>query len=101
MQKMPGKTENIQHITGGCTSLAQNDYTHRHNQVACIVHQAVAMKIRLFTKDIIFYYKYKPQLVLENSNYKVYYDRSIITDCTIQNNRADIVLLDKISRKPT
>ena len=33
--------------------------------------------------------------MLENSNYKLYNDRPIITDRSIHNNRLDIVLLDK------
>jgi hypothetical protein len=33
--------------------------------------------------------------VLENSKYKLYNDRSIITDQTIHNNRPGIVILDK------
>jgi hypothetical protein len=33
--------------------------------------------------------------VLEDSNYKLYHDRSVITDGTIHNNRLDTVILDK------
>ena len=34
-------------------------------------------------------------IVLENSSYRLYYDRSIINDQTTHNNRPDIVMLDK------
>jgi hypothetical protein len=40
-----------------------------------------------------------PQSVLENSNYKLYYDRSIITYGTIRNNRPDTVVLEKIIKE--
>jgi hypothetical protein len=36
------------------------------------------------------YYKYEPQSVLQNSNYKLYCDRLPITDGTIHNIRPDI-----------
>jgi len=41
------------------------------------------------------YFKYEPQSMLENSNYKLYYDMSIMTDETINYNRQDIVILDR------
>jgi hypothetical protein len=40
------------------------------------------------------YYKYEPQSIIGNSNYNLYYRRSIITDRTIHNNRPDIIILD-------
>jgi len=43
------------------------------------------------------YYKYvyEPQSVLENFSYKLYYNRTIITDRTTHNSRQDTVILDK------
>jgi hypothetical protein len=41
-------------------------------------------------------YKYEPQYVLENSNYKIYYDKVITLDQTLHNSRPDIHILDKI-----
>jgi len=43
--------------------------------------------------------KYAPQSVLGNSNNKLYYDRYIITDRPVYNNRLDRVILDKPSKK--
>ena len=40
------------------------------------------------------YHKYEPQSIVENSNYKLYRDRSILTDRNIQSNRPDIIILD-------
>ena len=45
------------------------------------------------------YYIYEPQSVLENSDYKLYYDK-YITDWIIHNNRPDIVILDKTIKEP-
>lgn len=88
------KPETIQHITGACSQLAQNDYLHRHNQVANIVHQQLSVRCELID-EVLPYYKYKPEPVLGSVNYKIYYDRSVITDRTICHNRPDILLHDK------
>lgn len=97
-RKCREQSETIQHITGGCSALAQSDYLYRHNQVANIVHQELAFKCNL-VKDKLPYYKYKPSPVLESASFTLYYDRSIITDRAVHNNRPDIVLLSKFGKK--
>jgi hypothetical protein len=44
------------------------------------------------------YYKYIPKTNLENEIIKFYWDRSLITDKTIHNNRPGITLVDKVSK---
>ena len=41
------------------------------------------------------YYQYTPAPVLESTNHKMYFDRAILTDKTVHNNRPDITLIDK------
>ncbi len=86
--------ETIQHITSGCRMLAHTDYLHRHNQVANIIHQELALNHGIITNQTA-YYKYTPRSVLENQTHKLYYDRAILTDKTIPHNRPDITLVDK------
>jgi DNA-binding LytR/AlgR family response regulator len=43
-------------------------------------------------------YKNIPNNILENEIIKLYWDRSLITDKTIHNNRTDITLVDKASK---
>ncbi|WP_229833152.1 RNA-directed DNA polymerase [Streptomyces narbonensis] len=86
--------ENIQHITSACMRLAGTDYTHRHNQVGKIIHQKLARKYGL-TQDRLPYYKYEPKTVLENDSYRLYWDRTLLTDKTVHYNRPDITLIDK------
>jgi hypothetical protein len=38
------------------------------------------------------HYIYKPESCLENDNYKLYFDRTVLTDIHIQHNRPDIIL---------
>ena len=94
-RKCHSQPETIQHITGACTTLTQTDYTHRHNQVANIIHQNLALKHKLIQDSHTPYYKYVPELVLENTTHKLYYDRAVMTDKTIHYNRPDIILTDK------
>ncbi|XP_063897007.1 uncharacterized protein LOC135118563 [Helicoverpa armigera] len=86
--------ETIQHITSACRSLAQTDYKHRHDQVASIVHQHLAHKLKFIERKTA-YYKYKPSTTFENNSHRLYWDRTIITDKTIHFNRPDITLFDK------
>jgi len=41
------------------------------------------------------YYKYTPASVLENENFKLYWNRSILTDKTMPFNRPDITFMNK------
>ncbi|KAG6462064.1 hypothetical protein O3G_MSEX013040 [Manduca sexta] len=91
--------ETIQHITGACPTLTQTDYTHRHNQVVHIIHQKLAIKPKLIPNKLMPYYQYTPKPVLENTNYRMYFDRAILTDKTIHNNRPDITLIDKVKKE--
>lgn len=90
-------SETIQHITSGCKAIAQTDYKHRHDQVAKIIHQRIAIDSELLENKLP-YYKYTPTTVMENSACKLYWDRTIITDKMIAHNRPDITLIDKINR---
>jgi hypothetical protein len=38
--------------------------------------------------------------ILENERYKLYWDRTIITDKTVSDNRPDITLTDEVKKKP-
>ena len=44
------------------------------------------------------HYKYTPANVLENDNFKLYWNRSIITDKTIPSNRPDITFMNKTTK---
>ncbi|CAG4948141.1 unnamed protein product [Colias eurytheme] len=97
-RKCQRQPETIQHITGACSSLAQNDYTHRHNQVVHYLHQKLAVKYNFNKGKLIPYYNYKPKPVLDSPTSKIYFDRAILTDKTIHFNRPDITLVNKITK---
>lgn len=91
-------SESIQHVCCGCPSLAQTDYLQRHNNVAKVVHQALAKRYGL-TEVEKPYYKCKPEQVLRNGEAKILWDSAINTDRAVEANRPDIVLIDKQARK--
>lgn len=92
------KSENIEHLISSCPILASREYTERHNAVAKILHCWLAWKIG-YLKERTPYYKYNPERVSETPDYKLYWDRTILTDHTIPNNRPDIVLWNKDKRE--
>lgn len=89
---LPGET--IRHITSGCSALANTEYLHRHNQVARILHQELALKYGLVGSRVP-YYRYVPEPVLENDRARLYWDRPIITDRAVPPNKPDLVLVDR------
>lgn len=98
-RRCKGKPETIKHIIGECSNLAPTEYTNRHNQVARIIHQRLAEQCGFLQGPLVPYYKYSPSAVLESSEYRLYYDRTILTDKTIRHNRPDILLENKQNKE--
>lgn len=90
--------ESIQHIIAGCNVLAPTAYKERHDNVGRIIHLALAEKFKLVQNQEP-YYKYQPSNVLENDSIKMYWDRGILTDRTVQHDRPDITILFKNEKK--
>lgn len=88
------KAETIEHVISACSVLASSEYLKRHDNIAKVVHQEICKNIKIVT-EFSPYYQYKPEPILENENHKVYWNKSIITDHRIDNNRPDIVLQEK------
>ena len=87
------ESETIQHITAACEQLAPTEYVKRHDGLAKIIQQlAEAVK---FIDNKSPYYKYTPANVLENENFKLYWNRSVLTDKTVPFNRPDITFMNK------
>jgi len=72
----------IQHITAACEQLAPTEYVKRHDGLAKIIHQKLAEAAELID-DKCPYCKNTPANVLEDENFKLYWNRSILTDKTI------------------
>jgi hypothetical protein len=74
--------------------LAQSEYKNRHDIFAKIIHMNLAVKFNLL-KNTQPHYSYTPESCLENDSYKLYFDRTILTDIHIKHNRPDIIILNK------
>lgn len=97
--RMCGMTsENIDHITNGCSSMAATEYLTRHNKIAKIIHQRLANRLGFVTENVP-YYKYEPTVIFEDNNNLLFWDKSIETDKEIIANRPDIVYWDKRKQK--
>jgi ribosomal protein L37E len=72
------ESETIQHITAACEQLAPTKYVKRHDGLAKVIHQKLAEAADLI-EDKSPYSKYTPASVLENDNFKPYWNRSILT----------------------
>jgi ribosomal protein L37E len=88
------ESETIQHITAACDQLATTEYVKRHDAVAKVIHQEPAEAAEMI-EDKSPYHKYTPANVLENDNFKLCWNRSIITDKTTPFNRPDITFVNK------
>jgi hypothetical protein len=88
------ESETIQHITAACEQLAPTEYVKRHDGLAKVIHQKLAEAAELID-DKSPYYKYTPANVLEKENFKLYWNRSILTDKAIAFNRPDITFMNK------
>jgi hypothetical protein len=84
----------IHHITAACEQLAPTNYLKRHDGLAKIIDQKLAEAAELIEEKKL-YYKYTPANVLENDYFKLYWNRSILTDKTITFNRPDITFMNK------
>ena len=88
----------IQHITAACEELAPTEYVKRHDGLAKIIHQKLPEADELIDVKSQ-HYKYTPANILENENLKLYWNRSILTDKTIDFNRPDITFMNKKNKE--
>ena len=81
-EDMGKESKTIQHITAACEQLKPTEYLNRHDGLTKITHQKLA-EVAEMNEEKIAYYKYTPASALENDNFKLYWNRSILTEKTI------------------
>ena len=72
--------------------IAPTEYVMINDGLAKIIHEKLAEAAELIDDKR---YKYAPANVLENENFKLCWNRSILTDKTIPFNRHDITFMNK------
>ena len=65
-----------------CEQLPPTECVKRQDGLAKIIHQKLTEAAELID-DKSPYYKYTPAILLENENFKLYWNRTILTDRTI------------------
>ena len=81
--------ETIQHLIAGCEKLAPTEYKNGHDKVAKILPSVLAKQHNL-AHGIPRYFEYKPEKVLENDTYIMYWNWTLLTRRTVHHNRPDI-----------
>jgi len=93
------ESETIQkYITAACEQLAVTECVKWYDGLAKIIHQKLAEAAE-FIEYKSPYYKYTPASELENENFKLYWNRSLLTDNTISFIRPDITYMNKKTKK--
>ena len=85
--------ESIYHLISECGKLAQREYKRRHDDVARYVHWQICRESGIESCDK--WYEHKPECVLENKDYKIFWDFMIQCDRLIEARKPDVVLIDK------
>ena len=85
--------ESIYHLISECGKLAQREYKRRHDDVARYVHWQLCQNVGIESCDK--WYEHKPECVMENNDYKIYWDFMIQCDRMIEARKPDVVLIAK------
>ena len=99
IQKYGTVGETIEHIIAGCSYLSQSSYLRRHSQLEKIIHYDINYK--LLDRNILPYYRFQAERVLEPAKLISYWHRSMITDKMVDLNRPHIVLSERENKKST
>lgn len=86
--------ETIEHILNSCTMLAQSRYKTRHDLLGTQIYLVITKNLGLVSNNEK-HFSFLPPPVLQNENYIVYWDRTIITERTVPHNRPDMVVYNK------
>ena len=88
--------ESLYLIVSGRSKLAQREYKRRHDNLGKIVHWKLARKCNFEAGDK--WHEHEPESVLENEDYKIFWDFIIQTDHVIEARGPDLVVDDKKER---
>jgi len=89
--------ETIDHLVSSCSFLAQREYKKRHDCIASLVHYTLAKQAVFMVPDT--WWKYSPPRVSENSEIKLLWEFSIVSDAPLLHNRPDITFVHKGSNE--
>ncbi len=74
------------------------EYKARHDAAGKILHQEIAQKVVKKNESRVPYYQYEPKAIIEEGDYKVYWDRTIRMDKEEIHNKPDIIIYNKVKK---
>ncbi|XP_044760203.1 uncharacterized protein LOC123317662 [Coccinella septempunctata] len=86
--------ETVQHLSSGCSTIANTKYLSRHNNMGKVVHQFMCLRERLL-QEFVPHHIYEPTAVRENQDIKIYWDLTVQTDPGAEHNRPVMVVWNK------
>ena len=92
------ESDEIEHSPVACQQLAPTKYLKRHDGLAKVIHQKLAEVAELI-EDKSPYYKQTPANELENDNFKLYWNCSILTDKAVPFNQPDRTFINKKTKE--
>ena len=84
------RTETVEHLISGCTTLAGKEYKERHDKN---IHWHLCGKYGIERTET--WWSHEPEAVVENQDVKILWDFNVYTDRKITARRPDIVMIDK------
>ncbi|XP_045477915.1 uncharacterized protein LOC123683061 [Harmonia axyridis] len=86
--------ETVQHLSSGCSTIANTKYLSRHNNMGKVVHQFMCLREQLL-QEFVPHHIYEPTTVREGNEIKIYWDLTVQTDPGAEHNRPDMVVWNK------
>ena len=93
------RDETIIHIVSECSKLAQKEYKTRHKWAGKDIHWQLCKRLKF--DHTTWWYKKKPESVLENETHKIIWDFKIEMDYLILIRRPDGVIIIKTKQNKT
>lgn len=93
------ESESVDHLVSVCESLAKREYRRRHDRMGLRVYWEVCRKYGIQCAER--WYEEKPDevRVSKDQNYEVWWDRAVQTANTMESNRPDVVLIDRVQKE--
>ena len=87
------KDVKLSHIISECSKLAQKECNTRHDWVKNVIHLELCKKLKL--DHTTKWYMHKPESILANERYKIFWDVEIQTDHLIPTRKPDLLIINK------
>ena len=89
----------VTHVLAGCTALAQNKHTTRHNAALKILFFEILQDWGLLDSVPPWYSPIKPKPVYESNNAQAFWDVPLFAEHQVRANRVDACIINHASKR--